>query len=138
MGPSTTRGHTPITWAKHIPGPRDPLPDQVQQWLEDLAVVRNRPATTVRAYRQDLAKFVAFLSVDPRSPDPLEAVDRAVLRRYQIELAAVLPHPRTRARALVALRSFLEFAYDEGWTPTLLSRQLTLPRFTMGDPHPSE
>jgi site-specific recombinase XerD len=67
--------------------------------------VRNRPATTVSAYRQDLAKFVAFLGVDPRSPNPLEGVDRALLRRYQIELAGLIPHPRTRARILVSLRS---------------------------------
>jgi hypothetical protein len=49
-------------WADHIPGPRDPLPRQVEGYLEWLAVVRNRPATNVRACRQDLATFVAFLS----------------------------------------------------------------------------
>jgi len=125
-------------WARLIPGPRDPLPAQVEQWLQWLAVERNRPWTTVRTYRQDVAKFVAFLSttVDIRSPDLLEGLDRAVLRRYQLELAGVLPHPRTRARALVALRSFLNFAFDEGWTPTLLSRQVTIPRYVLGDPHP--
>jgi len=94
--------------------------------------------TTVRAYRQELAKFVAYLSklVDVRSPDMLEALDRGVLRRYQVQLADVLPNPRSRARSLVALRSFLNYAYDEGWTSTLLSRQIVLPSFVMGDPHP--
>src|ERR1039458_995076 len=100
-------GHHPIIWAAHIPGPRDALPDQVEQWLQWLAVLRNRPVTTVRAYRQDIAKFVAFLDV--RGPDILEGVDCALLGRYQMELAGVLPRPRTRARALVALRSFLRF-----------------------------
>jgi site-specific recombinase XerD len=125
-------------WAAHIPGPSDPLPAPIAQWLEDLAVVRNRPATTVRAYRQAVAKFVAYLStlVDLRSPDLLEALDRSVLRKYQIELAGVNPNPRTRARDLVALRSFLSFAYDEGWTDKELSRQVTLPRFVTGDAHP--
>jgi integrase/recombinase XerD len=127
-------GHTPITWSAHIPGPRDRLPDQIEEWLEWLSVQRNRPATTVRAYRQDIAKFVAFLDV--RGPDILEGVDRALLRRYQIELAGVLPNPRTRARALVTLRSFLNFAFDEGWTATLLSRQVTIPKFTMTEVHP--
>jgi len=130
---------TPSTgdhWSTRIPGPRDPLPAQITEYLEWLAVVRNRPATTVRAYRQDLAKFVAFLGVDPRSPDPLEGVDRSVLRRYQMELAGVLPHPRTRARALVALRSFLRFICDEGWTDKDLSRMITIPRFVMTDVHP--
>jgi integrase/recombinase XerD len=129
-------GH--IVWAAHIPGPRDPLPAQVEEWLEWLRVLRNRPMTTVRAYRQELAKFVAYLStlVDVRSPDVFEAVDRAVLRRYQVQLADVLPNPRSRARSLVALRSFLNYAFDEGWTATLLSRQITIPSFVMGDPHP--
>jgi hypothetical protein len=31
------------------------------EFLEWAAIGRNRPATTVRAYRQDLAKFAAFL-----------------------------------------------------------------------------
>jgi integrase/recombinase XerD len=127
-----------ITWHDHIPGPHDRLPAQIEEWLEWLAVQRNRPATTVRSYRQDLAKFVAFLStqVDVRSPDVLEALDRSMLRRYQIELAGVLPNPRTRARALAALRGFLVFAFDEGWTTTLLSRQVTIPRFVMTEVHP--
>jgi site-specific recombinase XerD len=51
-----------------------------------------------------------------RGPDILEGLDRAALRHYQVELADVLPNPRTRARALVALRSFLRFSCDEGWT----------------------
>jgi integrase/recombinase XerD len=129
--------HAPA-WAAHIPGPHDPMPAPVAKWLEDLAVVRNRPQTTVRAYRQAVAKFVAYLStlVDLRSPDLLEGVDRSVLRRYQIELANVNPSPRTRNRDLVALRRFLSFAYDEGWTDKELSRQVTLPRFVTGDPHP--
>jgi integrase/recombinase XerD len=135
MGSSRPDHHL-ISWATHIPGPRDPLPRQIMEYLEWLVVVRNKPQTTVRAYRQDLAKFVAFLGVDPRSPDPLEAVDRALLRRYQMELAGVLPHPRTRARALVALRSFLRFACDEGWTDKDVSRQITIPRFVMTDVHP--
>src|SRR5207245_7914407 len=62
--------------------------------------------------------------------------DRESLRRYQVELAEVLPHPRTRARALVALRRFLAYAYDEGWTASELSRQVVVPRYVVGDPHP--
>ncbi len=54
----------------------------------------------------------------------LSGVDRPMLRRYQIELADVLPNPRSRARALVALRRFLAYAYDEGWIAAELSRQV--------------
>ena len=70
----------------------------------------------MRAYRQDLAKFVAFMRRRELADSFTAAVDRGGLRRYQIELAEVLPNPRTRARALVALRQFLSYAYDEGWT----------------------
>jgi hypothetical protein len=50
--------HTAHSW----PPPRvGALPDEVEQYLEWVLIERNRPATTVRAYRQDLAKFVAFL-----------------------------------------------------------------------------
>jgi integrase/recombinase XerD len=102
-----------------------------------LRIQRNRPLTTVRAYRQDLAKFVAFARHTGLPADHLaEGLDRARLRRYQIELADVLPNPRTRARALVALRRFLAYAYDEGWTPAELSRLVAVPRYVLGDPHP--
>jgi len=123
-------------WAGSVPGPGDPLPDEVEQYLDWLRVQRNRPATTVRAYRQDLAKFVAFVRTRPLGKRLCDGVDRAMLRRYQIELADVLPHPRTRARALVALRRFLSYAYDEGWITPELSRTVTAPTYVMGDPHP--
>ncbi len=123
-------------WAAEVPGPQDPLPEQVQQFLDWLRIQRNRPVTTVRAYRQDLAKFVAFMRRRPLAGDFSGAVDRAALRRYQIELADVLPNSRTRARALVALRQFLSYAYDEGWTEGELSRQVMVPRYVVGDPHP--
>ncbi|HET9051718.1 MAG TPA: tyrosine-type recombinase/integrase [Candidatus Dormibacteraeota bacterium] len=125
-------------WALSIPGRQDPLPEPVEDFLVWLRVQRNRPPTTVRAYRQDLAKFTAFVR-DRRGPAEgswLDGIDRALLRRYQVELAEVLPNPRSRARALVGLRRFLSHAYDEGWTPLELSRQVTVPRYTVGDPHP--
>jgi hypothetical protein len=58
--------HQPV-WADHIPGPRDPLPRQVEDYLEWLAVVRNRPQTTVRTYRQDLAIAMA-VTCSPTAP----------------------------------------------------------------------
>ena len=123
-------------WTDAIPGPQDPLPDHVEEYLDWLRVQRNRPATTVRAYRQDLAKFVAFMLNRTSGGDIFEGLDRAALRRYQLELADVLPNARSRARALVALRRFLAYAYDEGWIAPELSRQVTVPRYVIGDPHP--
>lgn len=123
-------------WSTRVAGPRDELPEQVEQFLDWQRIQRNRPATTVRAYRQDLAKFVAFMRGRGADEDVCSSLDRAVLRRYQIELADVLPNPRSRARALVALRRFLGYAYDEGWIAPELSRQVTVPRYVVGEPHP--
>src|SRR5579859_7284708 len=139
--PATHRPNAPHAlrmprWAGMVPKPQDELPGHVEEYLDWLRVQRNRPATTVRAYRQDLAKFVAFLRTRPLEGELLSRVDRAMLRRYQIELADVLPNPRSRARALVALRRFLAYSYDEGWIAAELSRQVTVPRYVVGDPHP--
>src|SRR5207253_5498956 len=139
--PTRRRPNAPKTqrlppWAGQVPGPRDPLPDQVEQFLDWQRVQRNRPATTVRAYRQDLAKFVAFMRTRALGETFCGPIDRAALRRYQIELADVIPHARSRARALVGLRRFLAYAYDEGWSAPELSRQVTVPRYVVGDPHP--
>jgi integrase/recombinase XerD len=136
--PSAGQARRLPAWAAAVPGPSDPIHDDVEQYLAWLRVQRNRPATTARAYRQDLAKFAAFW----RTRRPLDGghllagLDREALRRYQVELAEILPNPRTRARALVALRQFLLYAHDEGWTAEDLSRRVVVPRFTRGDPHP--
>ena len=127
---------TPPAWSQAIPAPHDELPAEIEEFLDWLRVQRNRPATTVRAYRQSLRKFVGFMRSRNADTSMCGSIDRAILRRYQVELADVLPYPRSRAQALVALRSFLAFAFDEGWTASDLSRQVVLPRFVMGDPHP--
>jgi len=119
-----------------VPGPQDPLPTEVEQFLDFLRIQRNRPSSTVRGYRQDLAKFVAYARGRGGGERLCADVDREMLRRYQVELAEVLPNTRSRARGLVALRQFLSYAYDEGWTTTELSRQVAVPRYVVGDPHP--
>ncbi len=134
--PNAPRRTRPPVWVDQVPGPEEPLPTQVQQFLDQLRIQRNRPVTTIRSYRADLAKFVAFVRAQGEGDDLCAGLDHAHLRRYQIELADVLPNPRSRARALVALRQFLRYAYDEGWTDAELSRQVLVPRYVAGDPHP--
>ena len=136
LRPNAPQARRRPAWADHVPGPADPLPEQVEQYLDWMRIQRNRPPTTVRAYRQDLAKFVAFVRTQPLKDEICDIIDRSMLRRYQIELADVLSNPRTRARALVALRRFLNYAYDQGWTDAEFSRHVTVPRYVVGDPHP--
>jgi site-specific recombinase XerD len=134
--PTAPHASRRVAWSEQIPSPADSLPDEIQQFLDYLRIQRNRPLTTVRGYRQDLAKFVAFMRTRDLGDSLVAAIDRATLRRYQIELAEVLPHARTRARALVALRQFLLYAYDQAWMTEELSRQVVIPRYVLGDPHP--
>ena len=121
----------PPAWVDRIPGPHDPLPKAVEEFLGYLRVQRNYPETTVRAYRSDLAKFSAFVLAEVPGDTA-----RGQLRRYQMELADVIPHPRTRARSLAAVRVFLRWAYREDVYPADYSSHVTPPRFVTGDPHP--
>jgi site-specific recombinase XerD len=109
----------------------------VEQFVAWLRIQKNRPLTTVRAYRQDLAKFVAYMRSTGAADAALcAAIDRDSLRRYQIQLADILAHPRTRARALVALRQFLSYAHDQQWIDADMTKLVVVPRFVAGDPHP--
>ena len=114
--------------------PRGDLPSEVVLFLDMLAILRNRPPTTVRAYRSDLAKFVIF--VERVGPWDITRVDRDLLLGYQAHLARAIPLPRSRARTLVALRQFLRYAHEQEWMQADLARFVTVPRYVIGDPHP--
>ena len=72
--PTAPRRSRVPAWSTHVPGPNDPLPQQVQQFLDWLRIQRNRPPSTVRAYRQDLAKFVAFIDASSAGPLTVAAI----------------------------------------------------------------
>ena len=119
-----------------MPGPGDPLPDQVQQFLDYLRVQRNRPLTTVRAYRYDLAKFVAFARV--RSPGPVSA--RASTRPPSAATRSSWPRPSpTRAPGRGpwsrSASSSATRTTRAGPGPSC-SRRVVVPRYIVGDPHP--
>ncbi|MGC8460823.1 MAG: tyrosine-type recombinase/integrase [Candidatus Dormibacteria bacterium] len=126
-----------VSWKEAIPAPGDPLPPDIEQFLAWLAIEKNRPSTTVRSYRTELAKFVGFVSQYRDITSPVApTIDRSLLHQYQLELARLIPHPRSRAHALVALRQYLRYSHDEEWTAHEMSRQVTIPRYVSGDPHP--
>ncbi len=126
-----------VPWAGAVPHPGDPLPPDIEQFLAWLAIEKNRPSTTVRSYRSELAKFVGFVSQYRDITAPIApTIDRSLLHQYQLELARLIPHPRSRAHALVALRQYLSYSHDEEWTTHEMSRQVTIPRYVSGDPHP--
>ena len=118
-------------WATAIPGPRDPLPEPMERFLTYLRTQRGCPPTTVRTYRTALAKFAAYSA----RPAPALRV-RDFFRRYQIELADVLPSPQSRGAALAALRTFLRWGYREEVFRQDFANLIVRPRFVLGDPHP--
>src|SRR5215467_2027606 len=81
-------------------------------WLQ---LEANRSPNTVRAYDSELHRLIAFLR------DSGHTLRLADLRAYQRRLATRLKSPASRARALVAVRSWLRWLAREGLSDKDLS-----------------
>jgi site-specific recombinase XerD len=101
-------------------------------WLQFEA---NRSPNTVRAYESELRKLIQFLTDHGHSlaVDELRHDD---LRAYQRHLAERLKSPASRARALVAIRSWLRWIAKEGLIANDLSNGITLPKLEQRLPKP--
>ena len=119
------------------PGPSDPLDLQAaaEEYLGWLQLEANRSPNTVRAYQGELRKLAAFLAVRRHS---LRMADlrHEDLRAYQRYLAGTLKSPASRARALVAIRSWLRWLARENLVAHDLSNGITLPRLEQRLPKP--
>lgn len=106
--------------------------DEYLGWLQ---LEANRSSNTVRAYRGEIERFSAFLAERGHSlrMDELGYED---LRAYQRHLAGRLPKAASRARALVAIRSWLRWLAREELVPKDLSNRVTLPRLEQRLPKP--
>src|SRR4030081_3752481 len=91
--------------------------DEYIGWLQ---LEANRSPNTVRAYSAELRRLAGFLAAHGHSltMDDLRHED---LRAYQRHLAATRASPASRARALVAIRSWLRWLAREG----MLGRDLS-------------
>src|ERR1700730_4704937 len=97
--------------------------DEYLGWLQ---VEANRSPNTVRAYSHDIRRLAGFLAANgPWLQMP--ALRRDDLRAYQRHLAQALPSPASRARALVAIRSWLRWLAREELVEKDLSDRVTLP-----------
>jgi site-specific recombinase XerD len=107
----------------------------VDEYIGWLQLEANRSPNTVRAYGGELRKLSAFLAGRGHSlrMDELRHED---LRAYQRHLAATLPSPASRARALVAVRSWLRWLAREGLVERDLSNGITLPKLEQRLPKP--
>jgi len=101
-------------------------------WLQ---LEANRSPNTVRAYESELRKLIAFLTENGHSLQ-LADVRHEDLRAYQRHLALKLKSPASRARALVAVRSWLRWLAREGLNDRDLSNGITLPKLEQRLPKP--
>jgi site-specific recombinase XerD len=101
-------------------------------WLQ---LEANRSPNTVRAYESEIRKLIDFLAV---SGHTLQLADlrHEDLRAYQRHLANRLKSPASRARALVAVRSWLRWLAREGLNDRDLSNGITLPKLEQRLPKP--
>ena len=106
--------------------------DEYLSWLQ---LEANRSQNTVRAYQGELRKLGGFLAGRGHSLGMAD-LRHEDLRAYQRHLALTLKSPASRARALVAVRSWLRWLAREKLVESDLSNGVTLPKLTQRLPKP--
>jgi site-specific recombinase XerD len=89
----------------------------------------------VRAYQGELRRLAGFLAGVGHSLG-MEDLRHEDLRAYQRHLATTLKSPASRARALVAIRSWLKWLARENLIQKDLSNGITLPKLEQRLPKP--
>ena len=97
----------------------------------------NRSPNTVRAYSHELRRLAGFLAANGHSLK-MDDLRREDLRAFQRHLAGQLRSPASRARALVAVRSWLRWLAREELVAKDLSNGITLPKLIERLPKPIE
>ncbi len=112
-----------------------------RRYLEHLTVERGLADNTLRAYRRDLERYLAFLR--HRGIEDLDAVDARVIRAFVASISASTHGPDEEAykatsvaRTLSAVRTFHRFALREGMTEDDPTAGVVRPRLPRGLPHP--
>jgi len=106
--------------------------DEYLGWLQ---LEANRSPNTVRAYSAEIRRLLGFLAARGHALH-VKALRHEDLRAYQRHLAENLKGPASRARALVAIRSWLRWIAREGLIATDLSNGITLPKLEQRLPKP--
>ena len=101
-------------------------------WLQ---LEANRSPNTVRAYESEIRRLLGFLAANGHSL-AVEQLRHEDLRAFQRHLATSLKSPASRARALVAIRSWLRWIAREGLIDRDLSNGVTLPKLEQRLPKP--
>lgn len=89
------------------------LDEAVDLFLDHLKVERGLARHTLDAYGRDLARFGQFVS--DRGREDVDDVNAADITEHLIALAEAKLSPRSRARALVAVRGLFRHLVAERW-----------------------
>jgi site-specific recombinase XerD len=110
----------------------EPAADEYLAWLQ---LEANRSPNTVRAYQGELERLARFLAGRGHSLS-MEDLRHEDLRAYQRHLATTQKSPASRARALVAIRSWLKWLARENLVQQDLSNGITVPKLEQRLPKP--
>jgi site-specific recombinase XerD len=122
-----------------------PLAEAIDEYLAWLELDRHCSPGTAKEYWADLRRFSDFAGGS--AAPSVNELDRDLLRAYQRHLARLRTGTKdrerplsvsTRARRLVALRSFLRFAAREEWLPGDLGATIDVPKLPERLPKPLE
>ncbi|MBV8759629.1 MAG: site-specific tyrosine recombinase XerD [Deltaproteobacteria bacterium] len=92
---------------------RLPLDEAVDLYLDHLKVERGLARHTLESYSRDLARLLAFL--DTRGRADVDDVTELDITDHLVQLADSGLAPRSRARALVAMRGLFRHLVGERW-----------------------
>jgi len=95
-----------------------------------LEIEKNYSSHTILNYRIDLEEFAKFID-----KTPIEAIEYPDLRRFLAQLKGRNLKPRSLARKLSSLRSFLKFLQREGVIKTNPAKLLVTPKLDKPLPH---
>jgi integrase/recombinase XerD len=105
----------------------------LDQFLNYLTVEKGSSQHTLEAYSRDLGRYLAHLAASETTS--LSAVRPALILLYLTKLKEAGLAARSRARALVAVRSFHKFLCSEGVTAENPTLQVSAPRIAAALPH---
>lgn len=111
---------------------KDPFDGYLAEFLTALSAGRGYSPHTIKAYRQDLEQFAAFLEQEQM---PWVQADRSLARKYLAYLQQQDFAPASIARKLAALRSFYAYLVRVGILPTHPLRGLGTPKLPYRLPH---
>lgn len=113
--------------------------DALCRWLDHLRALKGAAENTLLAYNRDVGQFLDFLSRHHGGQEGMSALtdlDKFDLRAFLAELSKRDIAPRSVARKLSAVKSFLAFVSDQEDTDATAALSVPAPKFLRKLPRP--